>query len=106
MQFDIATPTLSEEGARRLEWAGRRMPVLATLRERYRAEKPLEGRTVAACLHVTAETANLMLALKDAGARPAALHARSRATSCPSTRGCMRLVPRPSLETPVPLTTA
>ncbi len=71
MQFDIATPTLSEEGARRLEWAGRRMPVLASLRERFRQEKPLEGRTVAACLHVTAETANLMLALRDAGARPA-----------------------------------
>lgn len=71
MQFDIATPTLSEEGARRLEWAGRRMPVLATLRERYLREKPLEGRTVAACLHVTAETANLMLALRDAGAKPA-----------------------------------
>jgi adenosylhomocysteinase len=70
MQFDIATPTLSEEGARRLEWAGRRMPVLASLRERFRVEKPLEGRTIAACLHVTAETANLMLALRDGGARP------------------------------------
>ena len=70
MQFDIATPTLSEEGARRLEWAGRRMPVLATIRERFREEKPLEGRTIAACLHVTAETANLMLALRDGGARP------------------------------------
>ena len=71
MQYDIATPTLSEEGARRLEWAGRRMPVLATLRERFLKEKPLEGRTVAACLHVTAETANLMLALRDAGANAA-----------------------------------
>ena len=71
MQYDIATPTLSEEGARRLEWAGRRMPVLATLRERFREERPLEGRTVAACLHVTAETANLMLALRDAGANAA-----------------------------------
>ena len=71
MQYDIATPTLSEEGARRLEWAGRRMQVLATLRERFRKEKPLEGRTVAACLHVTAETANLMLALRDAGANAA-----------------------------------
>ncbi|HEY5651753.1 MAG TPA: adenosylhomocysteinase, partial [Acidimicrobiia bacterium] len=71
MQFDIATPTLSEEGARRLEWASRRMPVLASLRERFLKERPLEGRTVAACLHVTAETANLMLALRDAGARPA-----------------------------------
>ena len=71
MQFDIATPTLSEEGSRRLEWAGRRMPVLASLRERFLREKPLEGRMIAACLHVTAETANLMLALRDAGAKPA-----------------------------------
>ncbi|HEY5684466.1 MAG TPA: adenosylhomocysteinase [Acidimicrobiia bacterium] len=70
MQYDIATPTLSEEGARRLAWAGRRMPVLATIRERFRQERPLEGLTVAACLHVTAETANLMLALRDGGAIP------------------------------------
>jgi adenosylhomocysteinase len=70
MQYDIATPTLSEEGARRLAWAGRRMPVLATIRERFREERPLEGLTVAACLHVTAETANLMLALRDGGAIP------------------------------------
>jgi adenosylhomocysteinase len=70
MQYDIATPTLSEEGARRLEWAGRRMPVIATIRERFREESPLAGLTIAACLHVTAETANLMLALRDGGAKP------------------------------------
>jgi len=68
---DIARPSLAEEGERRLTWAGRRMPVLATIRERFRAERPLEGLTVGACLHVTAETANLMLALRDAGARVA-----------------------------------
>lgn len=68
MNFDIADPGLAEAGARRIAWAGRRMPVLETIRERYRAERPLEGRTVAACLHVTAETANLMLALRDGGA--------------------------------------
>jgi len=70
MDYDIARPSLAEEGERRLTWAGRRMPVLATIRERFSEEKPLEGLTVAACLHVTAETANLMLALRDAGARP------------------------------------
>lgn len=69
MKFDIATPTLSEQGSRRMTWAGRRMPVLATIRQRFREERPLEGITVAACLHVTAETANLMLALRDGGAR-------------------------------------
>ena len=70
MKYDIATPTLSEEGGRRLEWASRRMPVLATIRERFREESPLAGLTIAACLHVTAETANLMLALRDGGAKP------------------------------------
>lgn len=70
MDYDIADPSLAEGGARRIEWAGRRMPVLASLRERFLAERPLEGKTIAACLHVTAETANLMLALRDGGARP------------------------------------
>lgn len=70
MEFDIADPALAEIGAQRIAWAGRRMPVLESLRERFRAERPLEGRTVAACLHVTAETANLMLALRDGGAKP------------------------------------
>jgi adenosylhomocysteinase len=70
MNYDIATPTLSEQGSQRLVWAGRRMQVLSTIRERFRTERPLEGKTIAACLHVTAETANLMLALRDAGARP------------------------------------
>ena len=68
MDFDIADPALAEVGARRITWAGRRMPVLETIRERFRTELPLAGRTVAACLHVTAETANLMLALRDGGA--------------------------------------
>jgi adenosylhomocysteinase len=67
---DIADPTLAEAGARRIAWAGRRMPVLATVRERFREKTPLSGHVVAACLHVTAETANLMLALRDGGAEP------------------------------------
>jgi len=68
MEYDIADPGLAEVGARRIAWAGRRMPVLSTIRERFRDEQPLAGRRVAACLHVTAETANLMLALRDGGA--------------------------------------
>lgn len=71
MNYDIAEPSLAEAGARRLEWAGRRMPVLAAIRQRFRDSTPLAGRTVGACLHVTAETANLMLALVDGGARVA-----------------------------------
>lgn len=68
MKHDIANPHLSELGDRRVAWAARRMHVLGQLRERFAAERPLEGYTVAACLHVTAETANLMLALRDGGA--------------------------------------
>ncbi|HSO50506.1 MAG TPA: adenosylhomocysteinase [Acidimicrobiia bacterium] len=70
MNYDIANPALAGDGARRVEWAGRRMQVLATVRERFSKERPLEGLVVAACLHVTAETANLMLALRDGGAEP------------------------------------
>ena len=70
MNYDIANPELAEGGARRVAWAGRRMQVLETVRERFRTEKPLDGHVVAACLHVTAETANLMLALRDGGAEP------------------------------------
>jgi adenosylhomocysteinase len=70
MNYDIADPSRAEAGALRIAWAGRRMPVLATIRERFKEEKPLEGCVVAACLHVTAETANLMLALRDGGAEP------------------------------------
>ena len=70
MNYDIADPSRAEAGARRIAWAGRRMPVLATIRKRFKEEKPLEGCVVAACLHVTAETANLMLALRDGGAEP------------------------------------
>ncbi len=70
MNYDIANPSLAEEGVRRIEWAGRRMPVLKSVAERFREERPLDGYVVAACLHVTAETANLMLALRDGGAEP------------------------------------
>ncbi len=68
MKYDIADPSLAEGGARRIEWAGRRMPVLASIRERFEKEQPLAGKTVVACLHVTAETANLMQVLRAGGA--------------------------------------
>ena len=70
MNYDIANPDLAEAGARRVAWAGRRMQVLDTIRTRFREDKPLDGKVIAACLHVTAETANLMLALRDGGAEP------------------------------------
>jgi adenosylhomocysteinase len=71
MNFDIADPARAVEGQRRIAWAGRRMPVLRSIAERFAKEEPLKGLTVAACLHVTAETANLMLALREGGARVA-----------------------------------
>jgi adenosylhomocysteinase len=65
---DVRDLRLAEEGVRRIEWAAREMPVTASIRERFAKEKPLRGVRVGACLHVTTETANLMLALRDGGA--------------------------------------
>jgi adenosylhomocysteinase len=67
----IADPGLAEAGDLRVEWARRRMPVLASLRERFEREQPLAGRRVGACLHITAETANLALTLRAGGAEVA-----------------------------------
>jgi adenosylhomocysteinase len=68
MKSDIADASLAEQGALRIEWAARRMPVLAAIRQRFEGSRPLEGMRVGACLHVTAETANLMRALRAGGA--------------------------------------
>ncbi len=68
MNHDIADPGLADAGALRIEWARRRMPVLATVRERFEKETPLAGVRIGACLHVTAETANLMETLRAGGA--------------------------------------
>jgi len=65
---DVADLSLADAGSRRVEWAGREMPVLRAIRARLAKEKPFEGLRIAACLHVTTETANLALALRDGGA--------------------------------------
>jgi adenosylhomocysteinase len=65
---DVAEVGLADSGALKIEWADRQMPVLAEIRERFAAERPLEGWRISACLHVTAETANLMRALVAGGA--------------------------------------
>ena len=65
---DIKDLKLADEGRRRTEWAERSMPVLRQLAERFAKEKPLAGKRLAACLHVTTETANLMVALQAGGA--------------------------------------
>jgi adenosylhomocysteinase len=66
--FDIKDPSLAAAGHRRISWAAREMPVLATIRERFAAEKPFEGVRIVACAHVTTETANLILTMKAGGA--------------------------------------
>ncbi len=66
--YDIKDPSLAEAGRQRIEWASREMPVVKLIRQRFAAEKPLRGIRVAACLHVTTETANLALTLKEGGA--------------------------------------
>jgi len=67
-RHDIADASLAAEGKKRIEWAGRNMPVLAEIRERFEREKPFNGVRIAACMHVTTETANLMITLKAGGA--------------------------------------
>ncbi len=68
MKKDIADLSLAAEGKRRILWADNDMPVLAAIRKRFAKTKPLKGKNVSACLHVTAETANLMRTLKVGGA--------------------------------------
>jgi adenosylhomocysteinase len=65
---DIADPGLADLGRQRIDWAETHMPVLASIRERFAKERPLDGITVAACLHVTTETASLLRTLKAGGA--------------------------------------
>jgi len=67
-KHDVADLSLAAQGKARIEWAERSMPVLRQIRERFEKERPFEGVTLAACMHVTTETANLMRTLKAGGA--------------------------------------
>src|SRR5215216_991206 len=66
--YDVKDLNQAEGGRRRMDWAEREMPVLRQIRERFKKEKPLKSLRVSACLHVTTETANLMVTLQDGGA--------------------------------------
>ena len=66
--FDVADPALAEQGHRKITWAEQSMPVLGLLRQRFATEQPLAGQTIAACMHVTPETAALVRTLTVAGA--------------------------------------
>jgi adenosylhomocysteinase len=68
MNYDIKDISLAELGRKRIEWAGREMPVLKQIQERFKEEQPLKGIRLVSCNHVTTETAHLCMALKDAGA--------------------------------------
>lgn len=68
VQHDVKDLDLAPEGVTRIRWADRQMPVLAAIRKRFEDERPLEGERIAACLHVTTETANLMRTLAAGGA--------------------------------------
>jgi len=65
---DVKDITLADAGKRKIEWAQQQMPVLQLIRKRFIKEQPLKGLRVSACLHVTSETANLMITLRDGGA--------------------------------------
>ena len=65
---DVKDMGLADAGLRKIEWAAQQMPVLESIRKRFVKEQPLKGLRVSACLHVTSETANLMIALRDGGA--------------------------------------
>ncbi len=69
MKHDVKDIKLAPKGKLRIEWAGSQMKVLELIKRRFTVEKPLEGIALGACLHVTSETANLMIALKEGGAK-------------------------------------
>ena len=67
MEYDIKDSKLAEGGRRRIQWAEREMPVLRSIYERFKQERPLDGIRMSACLHVTTETANLARTLQAGG---------------------------------------
>jgi len=67
--FDVKDLSLAPEGKLKIEWASFQMPVLKTINKRFAKEKPLKGLTISCCLHITSETANLLLTLKAGGAK-------------------------------------
>lgn len=68
VKSDIKDISLAPDGKKRIEWAEQDMPVLRLIKERFKKEKPFKGITMATCLHVTTETANLLITLKEGGA--------------------------------------
>src|SRR5258707_945216 len=67
--YDVKDIKLAPQGKLKIEWAAKQMPVLKSIQDRFTKEKPLKGITLAACLHITSETANLLIALQAGGAK-------------------------------------
>ena len=82
MNYDIKDAHLAEKGQLRIDWARNSMGVLDLIRKRFAKERPLDGVRIAACLHVTTETANLMVTLKEGGAQAVLSYGRDE--TCPS----------------------
>lgn len=68
IEYDVKDLSLAPEGKLKIEWAEQQMPVLRSIKKRFAKEQPLKGLTLAACLHITSETANLLITLKAGGA--------------------------------------
>jgi len=68
-KYDVADLKLADEGKLKIEWAGQQMPVLKSIADRFEKDATLKGITIAACLHITSETANLLITLKKGGAK-------------------------------------
>ena len=68
MDYHVKDISQADHGKLRIEWAGREMPVIKLIKERFAKEKPFKGIKISACLHITTETANLAIALKEGGA--------------------------------------
>ena len=68
LKHEVKDLSLAPLGRQRIEWAGREMPVLRQIQDRFAKERPLEGIRLVACCHVTTETAHLAIAIKNAGA--------------------------------------
>src|SRR6202035_2287977 len=75
---DVKDLALADQGKRRMEWAFQSMPVLQTIRKQFIKTQPLAGIRISACLHVTTETANLMVTLRDGGASAGLRHSGFR----------------------------
>ncbi len=67
-EYHVKDPSMADMGRQRIEWAAREMPVVRQIRRRFAEEKPFKGVRISGCLHITTETANLALALRDGGA--------------------------------------